>query len=328
MARAIYLQGAYLVYEWSYKDVTIQGAYQLLSNRMLSKWRNALQSEASVKIAFYRQNPKLHYLVKGIEPIQSQSIASNQIDIESRKRVEPIWGHLNISSFTALFFGLIGLVVYLACVFSDHQEELFRTQSIEATGTVIDHITYTKNGSVSDYSIRYTFPAEDNKIYTALDNVDQRTYDQLKEGDKISILYLKNDPLTSRATVGLHFPAASPLSVAGFFLVLVGPLLMISVFLSVRRLRLSRYGTKTRGVVTEVAFVPISKRGKLGQMRPYLCYEWTTTLGETHWGKSQLNHALTAKAFAERLALGRLVCDVYYDPQKPSRHFFANVQNP
>jgi hypothetical protein len=149
-----------------------------------------------------------------------------------------------------LLVGSIFLVVGAGLVWKEYR---FNNEGVRAEAEVVEKFRRTGDKGKTNYGLQYRFTARDGVDYEGSDTLDFREWDRAREGDRIAIVYLPDDPESNRFAASSEW--VLPLVFGGIGLVFapIGGGLVVWSLAKVRRnLRLMREGVRVDATVVDV----------------------------------------------------------------------------
>ena len=198
---------------------------------------------------------------------------------------ELTFGRLFKRSFFLQFgavFMLVGLPLLVFGVFAGLKEQRYAEQGAETDGVVVSKDV--RRGKGTSYRVSYVFTARDGRSYSGRASMRRATWDGLRQGSRVRVEYLPDDPAENRIVGSRDRVAAYVLIPMGAAFGGIGAFLFFKDLRRIRTaLRLSREGVHAEARVTEVAQTNMS----INKVRQWILrYEYTDFRGETHQAKS------------------------------------------
>jgi hypothetical protein len=235
------------------------------------------------------------------------------------------WRYLKSSLlwWFGLIWAVVGITFVIVALFLGLGEQRFSQGGVSTTGTILEK-GYEETIEVGDrddddvtYWLLYRYYDADEQEYVGQEDVSLDTWNRYREGDTVTIEYLRDDPGESRvADDGGVASWLLPAIFGGVGVFLGG----IGGFLTVRSFRRAgrRARTLRNGVPTQGRVIAVLKKTSVkvnGRHPFYLTYEFTDYSGQRREGESPLlPQALESRWRADE------PIQVLYDRDDPSQH--------
>jgi Protein of unknown function (DUF3592) len=169
--------------------------------------------------------------VKGLLPLRTPELSSTESAAAADIDGPPLW-QFRVKVNPWLIIGGILLVVGV-CFRLIGDAKLREERLYQAAGLTATAIVEAKSGRVPDrpqsaqsqdihYLVSYRFTPKDGAAVRGFDEVDRRTWQLIREGDPIQIVYLRDQPARSRLAANTARTAPQQSSVLGGTLAAIG----------------------------------------------------------------------------------------------------------
>jgi len=211
----------------------------------------------------------------------------------------PSFFRLAIRQFWLLFgsiwllVGAIFLVVGGAAQWKDYR---YRHEGVRTDAEVVDKARRSGDSS-TNYVVVYRFTARDGVIYEGTDSLAFSTWDRLKEGDRVAVVYLPDKPDSNRLEGSNEWLLSVIFcGIGGVFAPIGGALVVRSIFKVRRNLRLMSEGVRVEATVVGVQQTNM----RINNVRQWVVrYAYTDMIGQRHEAESDYMSPEEAQCWKE-----------------------------
>ncbi len=243
------------------------------------------------------------------------------------KKIKPIKGYWNV-------YTLMGLIISPMTIYplvGAHQVfdlySRYQTEGVEMEASVTVHdINHLKNRD--DYVLYYAYLDSNNVQHGGSMSVDYSFWNQIPNGGKVPIVYLKDDPSQSmvQGSTDMYTSGVWMLRAGIFFTAATAGLLGTGFYIGSRNTAIREQGRSVTATITDISTKTIRSNVLTGGgTLSFVKYTYVDLNGNSINCEVILTES---KEWKEQLKRGTKTLDVTYDPENSSAHVLKQIPVP